>query len=233
VDPDRLARVADALGDVGGAPVLDRLVVLCVDMLSVTGAGIAVIGDGQHRGAIAVSDQAHGAVDDLQFSLGEGPCIAADRSAGPVLEPDLDLAVNQWPAFVPAALGHGVRAAFAFPLRMGAVHVGVLSLYRDTPGDLDGTDLRDAISLTYIVTHVLLELEADLVSGMLPDRLAEVVDHRARVHQATGMIAAQLEVDVAIALIRLRAFAWSRDRSIDDVAADVVARVLRFDDDAS
>jgi GAF domain-containing protein len=183
--------------------------------------------------AIAVSDQAHGAVDDLQFSLGEGPCIAADRSAGPVLEPDLDLAVNQWPAFVPAALGHGVRAAFAFPLRMGAVHVGVLSLYRDTPGDLDGTDLRDAISLTYIVTHVLLELEADLVSGMLPDRLAEVVDHRARVHQATGMIAAQLEVDVAIALIRLRAFAWSRDRSIDDVAADVVARVLRFDDDAS
>jgi GAF domain-containing protein len=233
VDPDRLARVADVLSDVGGAPVLDRLVVLCVDMLSVTGAVIAVIGDGQHRGAIAVSDRAHGAVDDLQFSLGEGPCIAADRSAGPVLEPDLDLAVDQWPAFVPAALTNGVRAAFAFPLRIGAVHVGVLTLYRDTPGDLDGTDLRDTISLTYIATHLLLELEADLVSGMLPDRLAEVLDQRASVHQATGMIAVQLEVDVATALIRLRAFAWSRDRSIDDVAADVVARVLRFDDEAS
>jgi hypothetical protein len=233
VDPDRLARVADALGDVGGAPVLDRLVILCVDMLSVTGAVIAVIGDGQHRGAVAVSDRTHGAVDDLQFSLGEGPCIAADRSAGPVLEPNLDLAVDQWPAFAPAALGHGVRAAFAFPLRMGAVHVGVLSLYRDTPGDLDGTDLRDAISLTFIATHLLLELEADLVSGMAPDRLAEIVGHRAHVHQATGMIAAQLEVDAGTALIRLRAFAWSRDRSIDDVAADVVARVLRFDDDAA
>ena len=202
-------------------------------MLSVTGAVIAVIGDGQHRGAIAVSDRTYGAVDDLQFSLGEGPCIAADRSAGPVLEPDLDLAVDQWPAFVPAALGHGVRAAFAFPLQVGAVHVGVLSLYRDTPGDLDGTDLRDTISLTYIATHVLLELEADLLSGMLPDRLAEIVDHRAHVHQATGMIAAQLHVDVGTALIRLRAFAWSRDRSIDGVAADVVARVLRFDDEAS
>ena len=103
-------------------------------MLSVTGAVIAVIGDGQHRGAIAVSDRTYVAVDDLQFSLGEGPCIAADRSAGPVLEPDLDLAVDQWPAFVPAAVGHGVRAAFAFPLRMGAVHVGVLSLYRDSGG---------------------------------------------------------------------------------------------------
>jgi hypothetical protein len=134
---------------------------------------------------------------------------------------------------VPAALGYGVRAAFAFPLRMGAVHVGVLSLYRDTPGDLDSTDLGDAISLTHIATHLLLELEADLVSGVLPDRLAEIVDDRAHVHQATGMIAAQLDGDVATALVRLRAFAWSRDRSIDDVAADVVARVLRLDDEAS
>jgi GAF domain-containing protein len=202
-------------------------------MLSVTGAGIAVIGDGQHRGAVAVSDPAHGTVDELQFSLGEGPCITADRAAGPVLEPDLALAAGLWPAFVPAALGNGVRAAFAFPLRMGAIHVGVLNLYRDTPGDLDGTDLRDAIALTQIATHLLLELEADLASGMLPNRLAEIVDHRAHVHQATGMIAAQLDVDVATALIRLRAFAWSRDRSIDDVAADVVARALRFDDETS
>jgi hypothetical protein len=232
VDPARLARVADVLGDVGGAPVLDRLVILCVEMLSVTGAGVAVISEGQHRGAVAVSDPAYGAIDDLQFSLGEGPCIAADGSAGPVLEPDLALAVEQWPGFVPAALGNGVRAAFAFPLRMGAIHVGVLNLYRDAPGDLDGTDLRDAISLTHIATHLLLDLEADLASGMLPDRLAEIVHHRAPVHQATGMIAAQLHVEVATALVRLRAFAWSRDRSIDDVAADVVARLLRFDHEA-
>ena len=201
-------------------------------MLSVTGAGIAVISDGQHRGAVSVSDPTCGAVDELQFSLGEGPCIAADQSAGPVLEPDLALAVGQWPAFVPAALGNGVQAAFAFPLRIGAIHVGVLTLYRDTPGDLDSNDLRDAIALTHITTHLLLELEADLASGMLPDRLAEIVDHRAHVHQATGMIAAQLDVDVATALIRLRAFVWSRDLSIDDVAADVVGRVLRFDDQA-
>lgn len=230
--PDRLARVAGVLGDIGGPPVLDRLLVLCVDMLSVTGAGIAVIHDGQHQGAVAVSDQAHGLVDDLQFSLGEGPCLAADRSAGPVLEPDLALAVGLWPAFVPAALEKGVRAAFAFPLRIGAIHVGVLNLYRDTSGDLDGTDLPDAIALAHIATHLLLELESDLVPGTLPDRLAEIVDHRAHVHQATGMIAAQIEVDVATALSRLRAYAWARDRSIDDVARDVVTRALRFDDEA-
>lgn len=224
-----MAQVADALGDVDGPPLLDRLLVLCVEMLSVTGAGIAVVRDGQHQGAVAVSDRVSGAVDDLQFTLGEGPSIAADRSGGPVLEPDLVLAVGQWPAFAPAALGKGVRAAFAFPLRMGGIHLGVLSLYRDTPGDVNGADLRDAIALSHIATHLVLDLEATLVPGTLPDRLAEIVDHRAQVHQATGMIAAQLGTDVATALGRLRAFAWARDRSIDEVAAAVVARTLRFD----
>jgi GAF domain-containing protein len=224
-----MAQVADALGDVDGPPVLDRLLVLCVDMLSVTGAGIAVIRDGQHRGAVAVSDGVSGAVDDLQFTLGEGPSIAADGSAGPVLEPDLVLAVAQWPAFAPAALGKGVQAVFAFPLRMGGIHVGVLSLYRDTPGDISGTDLADAIALSHIAAHLVIDLEANLVPGTLPERLAEIVDHRAHVHQATGMIAAQLSTDVATALGRLRAFAWSRDRSIDDVAVAVVARTLRFE----
>ncbi len=228
MDSDRIAHVAAVLGDVDGPPVLERLLLLCVDMLAVTGAGIAVVRDGQHRGAVAVFDRISGAVDDLQFTLGEGPSIAADRSAGPVLEPDLVLAVAQWPAFAPAALERGVRAAFAFPLRMGGIHVGVLSLYRDTPGEISGADLRDAIVLSRIATHLVLDLEANLVPGSLPDRLAEIVDHRAQVHQATGMIAAQLGTDVYTALSRLRAFAWSRDRSIDDVAADVVARTLRF-----
>ena len=77
--------------------------------------------------------------------------------------------------------------------------------------------------------EVLLEVEGNLPPGSLPDRLGEVVDHRANVHQATGMIAAQLGSDVATALGRLRAFAWSRDRSVADVADDVISRRLRFE----
>jgi hypothetical protein len=230
VNPERLARVAEALADVDGPPILERFLETCVELLSVTGAGISIISEGQHRGAVAVSDPRFAAVDDLQFSLGEGPCLDADRWARPVLEPDLELAIGQWPAFAAAALSNRVHAAFAFPLRMGAVRLGVLNLYRNAPGDLEPDDLRDAIALARLATHLLLELEADIPPGSLPERLGEVVDQRAHVHQATGMIAAQLNSDVATAMTRLRAFAWSRDRSIDAVAADVVGLLLRFDD---
>jgi hypothetical protein len=49
------------------------------------------------------------------------------------------------------------------------------------------------------------------------------------VHQAAGMVAAQLDVGVAQALIRLRAYAFGNDRPLTEVAQDVVARTLRFD----
>lgn len=231
MDAERLSLVAATLADVGGRPVLDRFLVLTAELLSVSAAAVAVIGDGQHRGSLSVSDPRYAAVDDLQFSLGEGPCLDARRWGHPVLAPDLAAGDGGWTAFPSAALGHGVGAVFAFPLSVGGQGLGVLSLYRDAPGPLGTADLSDAIELSRIATHLLLDLQAGLVPGSVPARLADILDHRAHVHQATGMIAAQLGTDVATALARLRSHAWSNDRSIDDVARDVVDRVLRFGPD--
>jgi hypothetical protein len=44
------------------------------------------------------------------------------------------------------------------------------------------------------------------------------------------MVAAQLDVSLAEALVRLRAHAFGHDRRLTDVAQDVVARKLRFRD---
>lgn len=227
MDADRLATIALALQP-GDGMLLERLLAAGADILDVDGAVVAVVGDGDHRGALATTDAHYGAIDELQFEHGQGPCVDADRAMKPVLEPDLELAVGQWPAFAPAAMALGVRAVFSFPLRVGATRLGILNLYRARPGPLVGEDVRDTVSLATIASHLLLEMEADLRPGDVPDRLLEVIDHRAHVHQATGMIAAQLGVDTATALSRLRAHAWSHDRTIDAAAQDVVERRLRF-----
>lgn len=54
---------------------------------------------------------------------------------------------------------------------------------------------------------------------------------RAEVSQATGMLVAQLDVDPAEALVRLRAHAYSTARSATDVARDILDRRLRLDAD--
>jgi GAF domain-containing protein len=158
-------------------------------------------------------------LQDLQFTLGEGPSIDAARLGALTLVPDLDAPpALRWPMFSAAAAATGVRALFAFPLRIGAIGLGTMEVYRVEPGRLKADVLADALGLADAVTNLLLRLPLDTES-FLP---------RAAVHQATGMVAVQLRMGLADALVRLRAHAFGSNRSINDVAADVVARRLDF-----
>ena len=67
------------------------------------------------------------------------------------------------------------------------------------------------------------------VTGHDPAAGAGELD-RIVIHQATGMIAAQLDDTVANALARLRASAFTSGRPMYDVAQDVVERRVRFDE---
>jgi hypothetical protein len=63
------------------------------------------------------------------------------------------------------------------------------------------------------------------------NRLIDPEGLRIEVHQATGMVAAQLGVGVDEAFVRLQGYACTHDRLIGEVAGEVVARLLRFDPD--
>jgi hypothetical protein len=128
----------------------------------------------------------------------------------------------------------GVRAAFAFPLRLGAISVGVLTAHRAEPGPLTDDQLADALILADAVMLFLLHRQnTALPSSSAPPQSVQAgweqpETYRAEVHQATGMVSVQLGVPLAEALVRLRAHAYGNGRPISEVAADVVARRLRL-----
>ena len=109
-------------------------------MLGMTGAGIGVVTESGNRGSVCTTDDVSARIEELQFTLGEGPCVDAVLSGMPVLIADLseqsDFDAERWPAFLEGARSAGVRGVFAFPLRIGAITVGALDLYCDQPGDL-------------------------------------------------------------------------------------------------
>jgi hypothetical protein len=76
----------------------------------------------------------------------------------------------------------------------------------------------------------VLVLQATATPGELSAALETEANFQYVVHQATGIVAAQIEVSVAQALIRLRAYAFATGRTLTVVAQDVVARRLRFDE---
>lgn len=204
---------------------------LCVVELSVTDAALVLRSSAGLDPVVAVTDGTAAAVEDLQFDLGEGPGVDAARD-GPVLTPDLTAASDRWPLFAPAAAGAGVAAVFAFPVRAGRVTIGVLDLYRDTPGELTDQALPEAAGWAAAAADVVLALQAQArPPAELHPQLTGVTADRAEIHQATGMIYAQTGVSPVEALPLLRAHAYTTGRSMLAVCRDVLTHRIRFDRD--
>jgi hypothetical protein len=232
VASDRLSVVLRAMADAdrgGAASMIDRVCGAAVELLSLSGAGLSLMADGELRGTAGVCEPGIAAVQELQLTLGEGPCVDAWRAMEPVLEADLaDPAQARWPAFAHAGVQAGVRAVFAFPLQLGAVGLGVLALYRDRPAPLGDEELALGLVLAEVATQTILGLQAGAPPEQLHILLADEPAHWAEIHQATGMASAQLEVSLDEAFVRLRSFAFANDRPLREVAEDVVARRLRL-----
>jgi hypothetical protein len=213
--------------------IMDKLQRLCasaVQSLSASGAGVSLIGeDGTHNAASA-SDPATENIEELQFTLGEGPCVDAFVSRRPVLVPDLaDGAMSRWPLYAPAVYETGVRAVFAFPLQIGAARLGVLDVLRTRSGMLTDEETTSALAIADIAVHLLLDSREHATPDT--DGLDGVVEDRAQLFQAQGMVMVQLGVTLAEAMVRIRAHAFGEGRRLHDIAADIVARRLRFDPD--
>lgn len=195
-----------------------------------TGAALMLMSADIPTGSVCTTGDAGAVIEQLQYDLGEGPCVDAFSQGRPVSEPDLaDPEVVRWPGFSGPALDVGARAVFGFPLRVGAVRLGAMNLYCDRPGPLTADQHADALVMADVAAQGVLMLQAGAQPGELAAELEAGADFHYSVHQASGMVAAQLDVSVAQALIRLRAHAYGNSRALTDVAADVIARQLRFD----
>lgn len=222
------AVLADAAAE--GAGQLRRLCQLSAEIIDVAGAGISMVTAAGNRGAVCSTDATSARIEQLQFTLGEGPCVDAVANGAPVLIADLadrtGFAYGRWPVFLDATEAAGVRAVFAFPLRIGAIGLGALDLYRTTPGELSASGLAGALLAADAAAMSLLH-----VAGDGSDFLAAVdggAAYQLQVHQATGMVMAQLDVPVDEALVRLRARAFATGRALPDLAQDVIDGRIRF-----
>ena len=205
------------------------LVRLCARTVPVSGVGLALMTDDGPAGTVAATDGTAIQLEELQFSLGEGPCVDASRTGRPVLQPDLArTAQTRWPAFAAGAEAAGLVAVFAFPLRVGAIRLGALDLYRNTAGVLTDQELADALCFADAATTLLLHLQARAAGWDPPEDSLMVLDDRAEVHQATGVVSVQSAVSLHEALLMLRARAYVEQRPIGEVAVDVLKGVADF-----
>jgi GAF domain-containing protein len=228
---DRFLRISAALSAEGtGTPSSARLCEVSASIVGVTGSGVMLMSGDIRRGSLCATDEVSHLIEDLQYALGEGPCVEAYERDRVVLEPDLaDPATPRWLAFALPAVEAGARAVFAFPLRVGSVRLGALNLYRDQPGPLSDEQHADALVMADVAAQCVLDMQADAPPGAVSATLEAGADFHYAVHNAAGMVAGQLGVSITEALVRLRAAAFAGDRPLDDLAQDVIARRVRLE----
>ncbi|WP_328507638.1 ANTAR domain-containing protein [Streptomyces sp. NBC_00391] len=209
-----------------------------VAALPVGGAGLSAMSRTAASHPLCSTDDISEQLEELQLTLGEGPCVDAFVRGSAVLTPDLLTAALQdhWTAFADSALEAGARAMFSLPLHKGTISPGVLDLYVGIPTVLTTEELADALAFADLATLLLLDTRIDEAGaptdGSMPERgFEDLGAYRAEIDQASGMLTVQLGVGIEEAFVRLRAYAYTRGRRLADVAADVVARRLRFSPD--
>jgi ANTAR domain len=234
--------VAEQAAAAGRRVAVADVCAVAVSSAQVTGAWVAAASSRGPDFVMCVTDRVSEHLAELQLMLGEGPCRDVLAVAAPLLAADLgdEESGRRWPAFTLEARDTGAMAVFAFPLMIGAIRMGVIGLYRSSPGPLSGGQFGDCLLLADTATVLLLDSLEEAgqpagdghgpgtrPGGQSPDQAM----HRVEIDQATGMLTVQLGVTAPEAYARLRAYAYARDRRLADVAGDIVARRLRLDPD--
>ncbi|MEV6493542.1 GAF and ANTAR domain-containing protein [Actinoplanes sp. NPDC051633] len=217
--------IYDAVADDHECSTVAEVVAACLAALAdIDGAAVAMMTGPDARQTIYASDVVIAAMEDLQFLLGQGPCWEAFTTATPVLVADLQQHPYRlrWPAYLPEVSALGVAAIFAVPVGVATLPLGVLDLYRTTPGPLRREQALTACRYADAAAHALF------ATASLRGEMGSGDGHRDEVHQAVGFVMAQTRSDTHEALLRLRAHAYATERSLDDVCHDVVTRRLRL-----
>lgn len=219
-----LARLVVAVADAPESQSLTwRLCEASRRILGADGASISMDAESTDRVTLCATDEVAGLLEGLHDVLGEGPATQAYRTGRPVVV-TLAAPGEEWSVFAEAAGRRTpVVTVFAIPMRAGAAVLGVLTLYRSTPGDLDEPVeeigfLADALAAALLHDHATT---SDLGTG-------GSWSNRAEIHQATGMVVAQLGLGVRDALAILRAHAFALELPLADVAHAVVTRRIDF-----
>jgi hypothetical protein len=207
-----------------------RLARAAARVLEVDGAGISMADATLQPVPLGASSDDAATAERLQFTAGEGPCMSAQNTRQPVFAVAEELR-RRWPAFSDLMISATpYRAVVALPLLAPLAGTGALDLFFTRSDDVAGLEVFEALAVGELVTSALSDAAVwstwspeegpDWLHGPVPRR-------RAAVWEAMGKLGVDLEIGAAGALALMRAHAYGQGRSVDDIAADLLAGRVR------
>jgi transcriptional regulator with GAF, ATPase, and Fis domain len=223
-----LTRLAAAVADQSeGESLTARLCEAARRLLGADGASITLDAASPNRVTLCATNGTAARLESIQDVVGQGPSMEAFDTGRPVVV-DFGAPASNWSVYAESATRQ-TDAVFvvALPMRAGSAVLGVLTLHRASGGSL-----TEEIGEAAFIADALAAAILDDPSGLSDLGDSGSWSNRAEIHQATGMVVAQLAIAVPDALAIMRAHAFALDRTLADVAHSVVTRDLVFSRDA-
>src|SRR5215216_7920661 len=222
--PGELRRARPAPGDVFAT--LQRVVDATRAVFQVDGASLALEHEDGSLRWVVVTDGAAGLLEDTQRELGEGPGLAAYGDGVAVTV--LDLATDRRFARLAAVVTpQGLRGVLAVPVVVAGRPVGALSVYATAWCPWSGIDVTAVGAYAGVVAELVAAGMALDARDAAVSELTQALTARVWVEQAKGALVATEGLDPAAASERLRARAGASQRTVADVAREVVQDAQR------
>jgi len=209
--------------------LLDLLTERCVELFSVSAAGIILRNANERLELVAASDETMHRLELLELQTDEGPCIDCYRSGIAVPAQILAGALERWPLFAPVALRAGFQAAQALPMRLRGITIGALNLYSRDEDGLSADDLTTAQAMADVATIAILQHRAAVSAQALNEQLQEALNSRIVIEQAKGVLAERAAVGVDAAFTALRSHARRHGLRLTEVARGVIAGTVEIE----
>lgn len=210
-----LARTsAELLSDVEEALTVERIVERAVEVVPGCDLGGISLRRGRQAETPASTDPVAQQIDDLQYTLGEGPCLDAIWVDDMYVIDDVRTE-SRWPRWCKATVDLGVGSVLSVRMATTDETLGCLNLYSSLPHAFDA----DAVDLARAYASLA---SSALASSRRITQLQRALDTRHSIGLAQGILMAQFRLSEAASFELLRRYSQQQNIKLRDVAASVV-----------
>lgn len=208
------------------AGVLSRVATLARQTLAGVAEVSVTLVDGGRPSTAAFTGELALLLDESQYDEGFGPCLDVAQSSGAVHVADMRTE-QRWPAFTALAVRHGVLSSLSLALPIQDSVVGALNVYATTADAFDEATVALAATFADYAAVAVANAHLTVTTAALADNLRLAMETRSVIEQAKGILMAQQRCTAERAFEVLTKLSQHANRKLRDVAADVVASVLR------
>ena len=197
------------------APVaLQQVIEMAVQSGPCDAVSITMLHPDRSVDTVAYSDDRTLTSDELQYQLGEGPCVDAVWTNGVFIVPDL-IADGRWPRWAREAAGLGIGASLSVHLFTDTT-LGSINLYSKTPREYDAVDVENARVIAAHASVVLAYTRND-------ETLRQAVDSRNLIGQAQGILMERYGLTPAKAFAVLRGYSQEQNIKMRVLAEELTS----------